>query len=1064
MNPSGIIRSFVRHRVAANIVMFLMLIGGIWGLMKLEVQIDPDFEVPGLSVIVPWPGASADDVDRGIVEALEREIRFLDGVDEVTGRSREGIGELFIEFENDTDMAKAVADVEQAVANVTTLPEGAEEPIISRFVITDQIMEVVLSGPVPEAALRSHAKRLRSELMNRGVDRVDMQGLRDSEIWVEIPAAELDRLDITLSEVARRIGQSSTDVPSGSLTGGVEKQLRTLGQQEDAAGVGSLTLRVDENGNRLTLDQIGSVREEFQDGASTNRRNGHPAIKLTLRKAMTGDLLAITRTVDQYLETFKSQVPPNVTVEVFNRETSYLEQRIDMLVDNALGGMVLVFAVLYCFLRPRVTFWIVVDVLTSLAVTFAIMLWLGQSINMMSLFALIMMVGIICDDAIVVAEHAQTLRERGWDPSRAVETAARRMFWPVTAAAVTTVAAFAPMLMMQGPTGDFVEPLPMIAIAVIIASLIGCFVTLPSHIRHALERDTGRSHPLRTRFEAGFLRFRDGRFRKVVQWAVDNRYSTIAMAVGAMIIAIGLQSGGRVNFNFSPQPEGQAMALNVFFSPGTPRDVVAQQLDEAEAAIYRVEQKLGYQRGGLVTMTLGQVGATVESRVVSQVGDYMGGMEVEVTPADTRDDRLPDILKLWEAETRLLPGIDQVVFEEERIGFGGSGVGWRLQHDDPYVLKQASYELQELLRGYAGVSGIQDNLPTGKDELVIRVTPRGEALGFTNEMVGRQLRDALDGAIAKRFARGDEEVTLRVRLPAADQSEEALRNLRLRAPGGGEVPLADVVELTERPGLARILRVDGLRTISVFAEVDTNVANPGEIREQVEKEQLPRILEKYGISRDLDDGAQQEADFWMDFTVGIIVAMVSIYLVLAWIMGSFARPIAVMMVIPFSVAGVVVGHLVMGADMTMMSYISIMGMAGILVNDSIQVVTSIDERHAGGEPLHNAVVDGSVERLRQVTLTSLTTIFGLLPLLLETQLQAQFMIPMAITFVFGIGTATLLVLILMPAMLLAVEDARHGMVWSWLRVKRGGRWLTADPSAKPTLPRKAPQRLGGEAD
>lgn len=1047
MNPNALIRSFTRHKVAANILMLLMLLSGVWGMQRLEVQMEPDFDIPQISVAVVWPGASADDVDRGIVEALEREVRYLDGVDDVVGRSREGIGELFIEYRSGTDMTRAMTEVEQAVASVTTLPQGSERPVIQQFLVYDDIMNLVLSGPLPEPALRAWAKQIRDGLMARGVDRINVEGLRDTEIWVEIPAAELDRLDTTLGDVAQRIGDISSDVPSGSLTGGVEKQIRTLGRQEQASGIAGLTLRGDAQGRLLTLGDIATVRETYEDGAVSGRRSGNPAIRLELQKAKNGDLLAITAVVDRYLEQIRPTLPPTLKLEIYDRETDALEQRIDMLVDNAVGGMILVFAVLYIFLRPRVTWWIVVDVLMSLSVTFAIMMWLGQSINMMSLFALIMMVGIICDDSIVVAEHAQTLQERGWDPTRAVETAARRMFWPIVAASVTTVAAFAPMLMMQGPNGDYVEPLPMVAIAVILASLVGCFLTLPSHIRHALEHDKGHSSRARLWFDRSFLRFRDGRFKRIVQWSVDNRYATVAAAVTAMCLAIGLQAGGRVNFAFSPQPEGQSLTLNVLFSPGTPREVVAQQLDEAEAALYRVEAKLGYERGALVTMTFGQVGATVDGRVVPQVGDYMGGMEAEVISADLRDDRLPDIMKMWEAETRLLPGIDEAVFEEDSVGFGGSGIGWRLQHDDPYVLKQASLELREVLRGFSGVSGIRDNLPAGKPELVAAVTPRGEALGFTTEIVGRQLRDALDGAIAKRFPRGDEEVTVRVRLPATDQSEQALRNLRLRSPAGEEVPLGDVVTLKERPGLARILRSKGQRTVSVFADVDVHKANPGEIREAVEKEHLPRIMEKYGVARNMGDGAEQEAEFWADFYAGILVALAGIYLVLAWIMGSFTRPAAVMAVIPFSVAGAVYGHWIMGADMTMFSYISIMGMAGILVNDSIQVVTSIDERHAAGEPLHLAVVDGAVERLRQVALTSLTTIFGLLPLMLETQLQAQFMIPMAITFVFGIGTATLLVLLLMPAMLMVVEDAKSGAGRVWRGLKRGGRWLARDPDA-----------------
>lgn len=1047
MNPAGLIRTFVRHKVAANILMLLMLVSGLWGMNALDRQIDPDFEVPAITVVVPWPGASADDVDRGIVEALEREVRFLDGVDDVTGRSREGIAELFVNYKNGTDMAKALSEVESAVASITTLPQGSEEPQVHRIDIYDEIMELVISGPMPEPALRAQAKRIRDQLLDRGVDRIDMLGMRDSEIWVEVPAATLDQLDLSLGDIATRLGQASSDVPSGSLAGGIEKQVRSLGQQQDADGVAGLTLRVDGEGKRLTLGQVASVRETYEEGSVSARRNGNPAIKLSLQKAKNGDLIAITGQVDAYLAELRSQLPPGLTVEVFDRNADALQDRIAMLADNAVWGMVLVLAVLFIFLRPWITLWIGVDVMVSLAVTFALMLMLDQSINMMSLFALIMMTGIICDDAIVVAEQAQTYHERGWDPQRSVEYAARRMFWPIIAAAVTTVAAFAPMLLMRGTTGDFVEPLPMIAIAVILASTVGCFLTLPSHIRHGLERDNGRSSAARLWFERHFLAFRDGRFTAAIRWATENRYATIAAAMAALMLAIGLQMGGRVLFSFSPTPEGQWLTMNVMFTPGTPRETVAKQLDEAEAALSRVEAALGYRRGELVHMALGQLGATAGNNLPEQVGDYVGAMRVEVSPADARADRLPSILKAWEAEMTLLPGIDQILFNQDDTGFGGNGIGFRLVHNDPYVLKQASEELQAVLAGFGGVSGIRDNMPTGKPELVLTVTPRGEALGFTTEMVGRQLRHALDGAIAKRFARGDEEVTLRVRLPEADQSEDGLRRFLLRSPTGMEVQLGEVVDLHERPGLARILRAEGQRVLSVFAEIDPHVSNPGEVRQVIEKEHLPRILEKYGISRNMDDGSRQEEEFWADFTAGIFVALIAIYLVLAWIMGSFARPAAVMAIIPFSIAGAVFGHWLMGADMTMWSYISIMGMSGILVNDSIQVVTSIDDRHAAGEPLHSAVVHGAAERLRQVALTSLTTIFGLLPLMLETQLQAQFLVPMAITFVFGIGTATLLVLLLMPALLLAVEDARYGVLHLRHRIAHLLRWLLRNPDA-----------------
>ena len=1048
MSSAAMIRTFIRHKVAANILMILMLIAGMWALARLERQVEPDFEVPAIDITVVWPGASADDVDRSIVEALEREVRFLDGVDELTGRSREGVGELFVHFKNGTDMTKALSEVESAVGNITTLPQGSERPIINRLTIYDEIMEVLIAGPLPEPAMRALAKQMRDKLMQEGVDQIYMSGMRDTEIWVEIPAHELERLDTSIGTVAQRIGNASTDVPSGTLTGTIEKQLRALGQQQDAAGVAGLTMQTDAEGRRLILGDIATVRESYKDNSVSGRHEGQLAIRLSLQKAKNGDLIAITERVDAYLEKLRPTLPPGVTVKSFDRNSDELEQRVGMLVDNALGGMILVVAVLAVFLRPWITAWIVVDILVSFAVTFAIMMALGQSINMMSLFALIMMIGIICDDAIVVAEHGQTLHEKGMEPQKAAERAAQRMFWPIIAAATTTIAAFAPMLLMRGTTGDYVKPLPMVAIAVILASTIGCFLILPSHIRHALHKDSGPPSRLRAAFDARFNAFRDGPFTRAIAWATHNRYATVATAVTVMLLAIGLQAGGHVPFTFSPSPEGKQAQLNLLFSPGTPRETVARQLDEAEAALFRVEAAYGLKRGELVEMTFGQLGVTTGNTLPEQVGDYVGSMRVEFSEADNRDQRLPDIMKKWEAETKLLPGIDQVIFSAEQDGFGGSSIGWRLAHDDPYVLKAASEELKKIMLTYGGVSGARDNLPAGKPEMVITVIPRGEALGFTTESVGRQLRDALDGAIAKRFARGDEEITIRVRLPESDQTEERLHSLKLKAPSGELVPLADVVSLHERPGLSRILRARGQRVVSIFAEVDPHKGNPGEIREAIEKEHLPAIMEKHGVHRDMSDGSRQEAEFWADFQLGIWVALVAIYLVLAWIMGGFGRPAAVMAIIPFSVAGAIFGHWLMGADLTMWSFISIMGMAGILVNDSIQVVTSIDDRIAAGEEVESAVVHGAAERLRQVALTSLTTIFGLLPLMLETQTQAAFLVPMAITFVFGIGTATVLVLMLMPALLLTIHDAGRGFhrLGGWTRSFAG--WVIRDPDKK----------------
>jgi len=1051
------IRTFLRHKVAGNLLMAIMLLSGAIALGKLNSQINPDVGSEQIIVTIEWPGASADDVDRSIIEAVEPTIRYLDGVTGVSARAREGIAQLFVEYRLNFDMTAAQSDIETALRNIRTLPEEAEEPVIVREEFLDQIMQIVVSGPVSELALRSLAKRIENDLRRRGVDRVLLNGAREREIWVEVPARTLERLDLTLDDVAGRIHQASRDLPSGNLSGSIEKQVRSIGQQQDAAGIETLTVSTDESGRRLTLGDIATVRETFEEGVVTGRRDGNPAIQITVARAKSGDVLYLTGVVNRYLEELRPTLPPNIKLETYNATSQDLQDRVSLLISNGIAGCILVVAVLALFLRPRVTLWVAASIPISLAVAFVVMLILGQTINMLSLFALIMVLGIITDDSIVVAEHAQYLRQQGMPPLRAAELGARRMLVPVMAASITTICAFAPMLLLTGEAGAYVEPIPMIAIAVVVASLVECFLVLPGHLRSAMEKDeqpsryrlvrvaADRLERLRLGIDRWFVEFRDARFLGWVGQALDYRYATVAAAISLLLVTIGLQAGGRLPFHFMPSPESQWMHMNVVFSPGTPRSVVEQQLDMAEDALARVERNLGYDEDGLVRMAVGQVGATLGSQVVDQVGDFIGAMQVEVIPADQRDQRLPDILELWEREVELLPGVDTIVFSQQEVGLGNPGLGFRLTHDDPQVLKQASLELQRVLATFDGVSGLRDNLPLGKPELLVNVTPRGEALGFTTESVSRQLRSALDGAIAKRFASGDGEVTVRVRLPEADQTEEALRNLYLRSPSGAEVPLAEVVELEERRGLGRIFRDSGDRTVVVFAQVDLRVVSVGEVRRAIERDHLPAIMEKYGVKRSALDFSGDEEIFFMDFMRNVVLGLAGIYFAMVWALGSFSRPIAIVCMVPFGVVGAAFGHWILGYPINLLSYVAVMGLAGILVNDAIILIQSIQDNENKGLPLREAVIEGSRERLRPVILTSLTTIGGLLPLLLETNLQAQFLVPMAITICFGLATSTVLVIFLVPAMLMIGRDIRAAtgrmagrvgrrlsVVWAWI--------------------------------
>jgi multidrug efflux pump subunit AcrB len=655
--------------------------------------------------------------------------------------------------------------------------------------------------------------------------------------------------------------------------------------------------------------------------------------------------------------------------------------------------------------------------------TLGVMLLGGQSINMVSLFALIMTLGIIVDDAIVVGEHAAYRRTTGMGAIQAAETGAVRMLAPVVSSSLTTIAAFMPIFMISDIIGDIISAIPLVVVCVLIASLIECFLILPGHLRHPLEVMQARETRARKWFNRRFEHFRDNRFRRFVAWCVSWRYLTFSTAIASLIVCVGLILGGRIAFVFFPSPETDTVIANVSFAPGTPRERTADMLNELERALREAEAALTDGAGGLVVMGMGRIGQSAATRHASAIsGDHLASMNVELLPSDLRDVRTVAFIEAWRERIRPLPGLDKISLAERQGGPPGREVDIRLSGGSAATLKVAAGDVRALLGRYTGVTDIEDDLPYGKQELILEVTPRGHAMGFTTESVGRQVRRAFEGAIAKRFARGDEEVIVRVQYPRGEVSAAALRDLYLRSPKGVEVPLSEVVAVREEAGFARIRREDGARQVAVTAEVDDVIVNARELRETLRTQALPEIAARHGLDFELKGKAEEEGRTLDDMRVGAAIGLTAIYIILAWVFASYLRPVVVMLIIPFGLVGAILGHLLMGFDLTILSLIGLLGLAGILVNNSIILVSTIDERLARGEALHAAIVGGAQDRLRAVILTSATTIGGLLPLMFETSLQAQFLIPMAATLVFGLAVASLLVLIVVPVFLAIIED------------------------------------------
>ena len=1022
----GLLAFFIHHRNAANLIMAMMILFGVIALMRLNTQFFPTIDVPRVSVTVQWSGASAEDVERNILQVIEPTIRFLDDLEKMTSYAREGAASIALEFAENADLQKAQTDVETAIDAITTLPQAAEEPVVSRAVWYEQVGKLSLSGPFDETALRAFARQIRDDLLEAGIDKVEMSGFRDREYWIEIPEWQLRRLGLSIGDIAERIGMATRDMPSGTLEGAVEKQLRSTAVEDDPASLAAIEIVSGTGGEKVFLGDIARIVPAFDDTQTRAYRDALPAIELAVQRSIASDTLQSRTVFLDYVDSLEATLPAELNVTVYDIFADRLQDRIGLLVENALQGLIIVLITLFVFLNARIAFWVAVGIPAAVMAALGFMWLSGQSINMISLFALIMVLGIIVDDAIVVGEHTATRYAAGDPAALAAETGARRMFWPVFAAILTTQAAFLPLFFVSDVIGQIMSALPMVVIAALTASLIEAFLVLPGHLRHSLARKKTEPSRFRRWFDGGFERLRMGPFRLVAQAAFRWRYATLGLALASLILSIGAVMGGRVGFQFFPSPEGETLNAHIVMAAGTPREDVEAVLVEIDQALVTATDDLAPEGETLIDSRVAEIGIAGNIR-----GMNAAQISVQLNASEVRTVRTTDIVRAWRAAIPTIPGVEMLTIQERRGGPPGRDLDIRLSGGSPDTLKTAALELREVLAGYAGVSNIGDDLAYGKPEIIMALTPRGTALGFTLQSVGQQVRDAFDGAIARRFAEGEDEVTIRVLRDQPEDGFAALENLSLKSPQGIFVPLTEIVTLNERQGFSAIQRINGATTVSVSADLDTNVTTPAEMVAALQSGSVPAIARSHGLAYEFAGRDEERRKSFADLRFGAFVALGLIYLILAWLFASYSLPLAVMLIIPCGFVGALVGHLLLGFPLTILSLMGLLGLSGILVNDSIILVSRAVERRGWGEDLETAVVMASCDRFRAVLLTSLTTVGGLTPLLFERSLQAQFLMPMAVTLVFGLAFATLFVLFLVPAVLGIGHDLRRMLAAVW---------------------------------
>ena len=1031
-----ILSTFAHHKVAANLLMIIMILSGVFALSRLNVQFFPTFELDRVSVRVIWSGASSEDIEEGITIPLEQSLKSVDNIKNMTSTSAQNVSSIQMEFYDGTDMILALDKVKQKVDEFRNFPKDAEKPQVETLTRYEGVAKIILSGANDLQELRILANQFERELTRLGIDKVEINGLPDEEVSIEVPIEHLQYLELTLDEISSRINTFSQDMPAGTLGSQHNaKELRSLQQARSEMEFARIPV-VSNPTDFVRLGDIATIKRQPDTEGVLRIKDGKAVVELALQRTEDGNALQAAEILQQWLREKQAVLPATVKLEVFDESWQMIHDRIYLLLKNGGGGLVLVVLILYLFLNGRVAFWVAVGIPVSFMATLAILYGVGGTINMISLFGLIMALGIIVDDAIVVGEDALTHYQEGEAPLMAAEGGARRMFLPVIASSLTTISAFLPLMMIGGIMGNILFDIPLIVICVILASLVESFLVLPGHLRNAfshIKRDSGedsgeqtvhksRKPTIRTRLDDAFDHFRQNKFRRIITWALEHRSITVALVLSSLIATAGLVAGGRINFTFFPSPESQIVYANASFVSGTSREQTQNYLKHMEEKLNETNQELG---GDLIDMSVTIIGSSFSGGSARKSGDQLGAIFLQLVESDQRSVRNTQFIQHWKNKLERPAGMENMTITSRKTGPQGSDLAIRLRGPDTDQLKLAATELSQALRGIDGIYGVDDDMPYGKEQLIYSLRPAGEIMGLTVIDIGQQLRTAFDGNLVQIFQDGANEVEVRVQLPKHERDQiNTLERINIRTPAGEFVPLTSVAQWTVRHGFEVLRHAEGELALEVSAEVNSDVNNVNHIIASLEEKILPELKQKYWINYSFEGRAADQKETMADMKWGGGLGLTLIYIVLAWVFSSYGWPLVVMAIIPFGLVGAIWGHWIQGIDLTLLSIFGIFGLSGIVVNDSIILVSFYKRMRDKGMLVKDALVEASVKRLRAVLLTSLTTIAGLLPLLFETSLQAQFLIPMAVSIAFGLAFATVLVLIIIPVFL-SIHESVH---------------------------------------
>lgn len=1041
---NNIIAWFTKNGVAANLMMAFIIVTGLLTIFQLKKEIFPEISAEMITVSIIYPGAAPEEVEEALCVRVEEAVYGLEDIKRITSTATEGVGAVTIELLEGSDVREVLDDVKTRIDAITTFPEEAEEPVIQEVIARHQVINVAISGNTDEMSLKRLAERVRDEISALpGITQVELTNVRPYEVAIEVSEETLRRYGLTFDHVANAVRMSSLDLPGGTLkTEGGEILLRAKGQAYRAADFEKLVVITRPDGTRITLGEIATVIDGFEDTDQSARFDSEPAAIVQVFRVGEQNALQVADTVKKYIEEAQPRQPEGITLTTWEDRSKILRDRIDLLLRNARNGFILVFIVLTLFLRLKLAFWVSLGIPISFMGAIWMMPWLDVSINMISLFAFLVALGIVVDDAIIVGENIFTHRGKRRNSVKAAISGTQEVSTPVIFAVVTTVAAFFPLLMIGGNMGKIMRVIPLIVIPILGFSLIESLLILPAHLSHLRISNNSKALGIHTRIQRSFEKllqvFIDRVFKPSLEFGLKYRYFTVAHAITLLILMIGFVGGGHVKFTFFPKMDADNVVALLTMPLGTPAEKTAEAIKKLEKSAAIVEQefesKYGYGEETVFRHMLSSIGEQpfrIRNRgpMASRggfTGGHFGEVNIELAPSEIRRFSSAAVANRWREATAVIPDAVELVFTSSLFS-AGEPINVQIDGHNIATLRQAADELKAKLAQYPGVFDIADSFRAGKEEVKLDIKPSAEATGLTLFNLAKQVRQAFYGEEAQRIQRNRDDVKVMVRYPEEERRSLAdLEQMRIRTPDGVEVPFSAVAEAELGRGYATIKRADRKRAINVTADVDETTANANEIIADLSTDYLPKLMSRYPrLSYTFEGEQREQRETLGDLKRGFLIALLAIYALLAIPLGSYFQPIVIMLAIPFGIVGAIGGHLIMGIDMSILSMAGVVALTGVVVNDSLVLVDFINRNKAQGMPLMDAVHQASVDRFRPILLTSLTTFAGLTPLLLEKSLQAKFLIPMAVSLGFGVVFSTFISLVLVPANYIILKDVRR---------------------------------------